>query len=66
MTSGPVSGATVQVYQGSTLITAGTTDANGNISFNLPFGQYTVIVSKTGSTTVSYLIVVTQVAQKRF
>ncbi len=63
MTSGSISGATVQVYQGSTLITAGTTDANGNISFNLPFGQYTVIVSKTGSTTVSYLIVVTQAAQ---
>ena len=64
MTSGPVSGATVQVYQGTTLITAATTDVNGNVSFNLPFGQYTVVVSKSGSTTVSYLLVVTQVAQE--
>ena len=64
MSSGPVSGATVQVYQGSTLITAATTDANGNVSFNLPFGQYTVTISKPGSTTVSYPLVVTQAAQE--
>jgi hypothetical protein len=64
MTSGPISGATVQVYQGTTLITAATTDVNGNVSFNLPFGQYNVVISKNGSTTVSYLLVVTQVAQE--
>lgn len=64
MTSGPVSGATVQIYQGTTLITAGTTDVNGNVPFSLPFGQYTVIISKQGSTTTSYQLVLTQAYQE--
>ena len=64
MASGPVSGTTVQIYQGTTLITAGTTDANGNVPFSLPFGQYTVIISKQGSTTTSYQLVLTQAYQE--
>ena len=45
----PQVAATVAIYDGSTLITASTTDADGNFRFeNIPVGRYSVVCSFIG------------------
>ena len=49
-----IAGATVNVYNGATLIGTTTTGANGNYSLNVPAGSgYSVQVSATGYTTLN-------------
>jgi len=48
-TSNPISGATVEIFQGPIFITSDTTDVNGNYSIaNLSPGNYSVIASASG------------------
>lgn len=46
----PIQGATVRVFDvaGTTLVTRGTTDSLGRVTFPLPAGMYQVRVNKTG------------------
>ncbi len=64
MPGGLVQGCTVDVYQYGSLVATGTTDENGDCTFALPYGSYTIVLSKEGSTTTSYDIAVVKPTQK--
>jgi len=51
MAASPVEGATVRVFDstGTTLVSQGITDANGEVSFGLPAGTYQVRTRKSGT-----------------
>ncbi len=48
--SAPVSGATVEIVRGNTVVATATTDASGNYTFaGIPAGAYNIVASKTES-----------------
>ena len=55
----------VAIYSGGALVQSMDTDSDGEASFTLPLGNYTVVLSKTGYVTTTYTAMLVRASETR-